>query len=153
MAAPQPSVTPIETPPATVETKPAETKPAETQAVETKPAETKPVDTKPADTKPVETKPVETKPVETKHPGRLGAVSLTIAGAPRGNVFVDGKLVASEVAQASLELAPGEHKIRVQAPGHKPFEQTVRVEAGGKKSIAVELKKKSINAVHDPFAD
>ena len=68
-------------------------------------------------------------------------------------MFIDGKLVASEVAQASLELAPGEHKVRVQAPGHKPFEQMIRVDAGGKKALSVELKKKSINAVHDPFAD
>ncbi len=137
---PQPQPQPVVAPP--VETKPAETKPAET-----KPAETKPEETKPAETKPAPTKPVE------KHAAKLGTVALTIAGAPRGSVFVDGKLVASEVAEASLELAPGEHRVRVQAPGHKPFEQLIRVEAGAKKTLAVELKKKSINAVHDPFAD
>ncbi|HSN27136.1 MAG TPA: protein kinase [Kofleriaceae bacterium] len=147
---PAPQSPPVVAPP--VETTPAETNPVETTPVETTPVETKPVETTPAETKPVETKPVVTKPVE-RHAAKLGTVALTIAGAPRGSVFVDGKLVASEVAEASLELAPGEHRVRVQAPGHKPFEQLIRVEAGSKKTLAVELRKKSINAVHDPFAE
>ena len=78
---------------------------------------------------------------------------MTIAGAPRAAVFVDGKLVAREVSDCLLELAPGEHRIRVESPGHKPDPEMIHVAAGAKKDLKITLKKKSINTVHDPFAD
>jgi serine/threonine-protein kinase len=100
---------------------------------------------------PVE-KTVKTTKVEPPRP-KLATVAVTIAGAPRASVFVDGKLVAREVSDISLELAPGDHKIRVESPGHRPDLETVHVTAGAKKDLKVTLKKKSINTVHDPFAD
>jgi serine/threonine-protein kinase len=97
-------------------------------------------------------KPPVEKTVKTTKP-RLATVAVTIAGASRGAVFVDGKLVAREVSDISLELAPGTHRIRVESPGHKPDVETIRVESGAKKDLKITLKRKSINAVHDPFAD
>jgi serine/threonine-protein kinase len=130
----------------------AVTAPAGSATVATEPVKTEPVKTEPVKTEPVKT--VKTEPVKPEHhAARLGTVMLQITGAPRGTVWVDGKQVAADVAQASLELAPGEHKVRVQAPGHKPFVGMVQVEAGAKKPLAVQLKKQSINTVHDPFAD
>jgi serine/threonine-protein kinase len=100
-------------------------------------------------------KTTRTDPVKKPDPPRprLATVAVTIAGAARGSVLVDGKLVAREVSDISLELAPGTHRIRVESPGHKPDVETIRVEAGAKKDLKITLKKKSINAVHDPFAD
>jgi flagellar basal body-associated protein FliL len=95
------------------------------------------------------TKTTKVEPPKT----RLATVAVTIAGAPRGAVFVDGKLVAREISNISLELAPGEHRIRVESPGHKPDLEIIHVESGAKKDLKITLKKKSINAVHDPFAD
>ena len=110
---------------------------------------------KPPVEKPVKTTKTDPPKTTKAEPprARLATVALTIAGAPRGAVFVDGKLVAREVSDISLELAPGTHRIRVESPGHKPDLEVIRVEAGAKKDLKVTLKKKSINAVHDPFAD
>jgi serine/threonine-protein kinase len=106
---------------------------------------------------PVEKTVKTTRPDPVKKPDpprpRLATVAVTLAGAARGSVLVDGKLVAREVSEISLELAPGTHRIRVESPGHKPDVETIRVEAGAKKDLKITLKKKSINAVHDPFAD
>ena len=65
---------------------------------------------------------------------------------PRHLVVVGGSYI-------SLELAPGELRIRVESPGHKPDLEIIHVAAGAMKDLKVTLKKKSINAVHDPFAD
>jgi hypothetical protein len=44
--------------------------------------------------------------------------------------------------------------VRVQAKGYKPADTTIRVEAGGSRDVKLSLeKRKSVNAVHDPFAD
>ena len=102
-------------------------------------------------TEPVKTEPAKTAPA--RHPARLGTVIVTITGAQRGTVFIDDRQVGSEVADLSLELAPGEHRLRVQAPNHKPYAATIKVEPGVKKNVSVVLKKSSINTVHDPFAD
>jgi serine/threonine-protein kinase len=117
--------------------------------------------TDPAKTEPVKTEPpkptAKTEPPKPTRPeppkAKLGTVAVTIAGAPRGAVFVDGKLVAREISDISLELAPGDHRIRVEAPNHKPEMQIVHVEIGKKQDLKVTLKNKSINSVHDPFAD
>jgi serine/threonine-protein kinase len=121
----------------------------------TAPAKTEPVKTEPP--KPTEKAIAKTEPPKPTRPepqkAKLGTVAVTIGGAPRGAVFVDGKLVAREISDISLELAPGDHRIRVEAPNHKPEMQIVHVEIGQKQDLKVTLKKKSINAVHDPFAD
>jgi serine/threonine-protein kinase len=123
------------------------------EAVKTEPQKTEPQQTEPVKTEPVKT--TKTEPVKKPVPAkpRLATVSVTIAGAPRGAVFVDNKLVAREISDISLELAPGDHRIRVESPGHKPDLELIHVEAGAKKDLEVTLKKRSINAVHDPFAD
>jgi eukaryotic-like serine/threonine-protein kinase len=108
-------------------------------------------ETKPVEPRPVEPRPIETKPIETHHAARLGTVAITISA--HGTVFVDGKLVASDVAETSLELTAGPHRLRVEAPGRQPVQQTIRVEAGARKSIAIELRATSINEVHDPFSE
>lgn len=54
----------------------------------------------------------------------------------------------------SLDLPPGEHTVRVQAKGYKTADAKVRVEVGGSRDVKLTLeKKKTVNAVEDPFAD
>jgi hypothetical protein len=129
---------------------PVKTEPVKTEPVKTEPV--KPTD-KTTDKTIAKTDPTKTTKTEPPKAARLGTVALTIGGAPRGAVFVDGKLVAREVSDISLELAPGDHRIRVESPNHKPEMQVVHVTAGAKQDLKVTLKKKSINTVHDPFAD
>ena len=153
---------PVKTEPATTEpagsatavgsAEPAKVEPTKVEPTKVEPTKVEPTKVEPTKVEPTKVEPTKVEP--TRHPAaKLGTVVVSISGAPRGTVWVDGKQVASEVAEASLELSPGEHKVRVQAPGHKPFVGMVHVDAGAKKPLAVQLKKQSINTVHDPFAD
>jgi serine/threonine-protein kinase len=149
----------------TTEAKPAEAKPAETKPAETKPAETKPTETKPAETKPAETKPTETTPIAPTPPA-LGIVNVTIAGGVQATISVDGKVVATKAATAKLELPPGEHAIRVEAPRRKPYDAKLVVDASKPSDLAIDLpklggkpgtkpttKQTDVDAVADPFAN
>jgi len=98
--------------------------------------------------------PEPAKPDPVKHvAAKPGTLVIAIAGAQHGNVLVDGKLVASDVATISVEVAAGEHRVRVEASGHRPVQQSVRVEPGAKKPLSVQLGAKTFNTVHDPFAE
>nr|VFJ55380.1 MAG: WD domain-containing protein, G-beta repeat-containing protein [Candidatus Kentron sp. FW] len=57
-----------------------------------------------------------------------------------GTVTIDGNPVGSTGPHA-YQLAPGEHKIRVEKAGFKPFETTVQLSEGRKKTVRVTLKK------------
>ncbi|HSD90612.1 MAG TPA: protein kinase [Kofleriaceae bacterium] len=155
---------PAETKPALA--KPAEAKPAEAKPDEAKPAEakpdttspdtTKPDTTKPDTTKPDTTKPDTTKPADVARKSKPGHVTVTFSGPPKAMVIVDGKPVGREAGDhVGLDLAPGDHTIRVQAKGFKPAEEKVHVSAGGSADLklTLERKKKAVNAVENPFDD
>jgi serine/threonine-protein kinase len=107
---------------------------------------------------PVETaKPDVEKPADVRKPDRpkTGRVTVAFSGPSRGQVIVDGKPYGRETSgRVSLELSPGEHTVAVQAKGYKTADSRVRVEAGGSRDVKLKLdKKKTVNAVEDPFAD
>jgi eukaryotic-like serine/threonine-protein kinase len=95
------------------------------------------------------------KAVARPAPPRRGKLIVTFDGPSRATVLVDGKRHGGDVAgRVTLELAPGDHTVRVQAKGYKPADARVRVEPGGSRDVKLTLeKRKNVNAVHDPFAD
>ena len=109
--------------------------------------------TKPDMTKPDATKP----PVDVRKPDRpkTGRVTVSFSGPSKAQVIVDGKPYGREASgRVTLELSPGEHTVAVQAKGYKNADTRVRVDAGGSRDVKVSLdKKKTVNAVEDPFAD
>jgi serine/threonine-protein kinase len=132
--------------------------PAKPEPAKPEPAGTE--TTEPADT--VKTEPLNAELVKTESPklpatkrpvAKLGTLALTITGAANSNVLVDGKVVASDVATISLELAPGEHRLRVQAAGRKTVERVIRIESGANKPLSVQLRPKSFDTIHDPFSE
>jgi hypothetical protein len=155
--------TPPVTPPTTPETKPdtppevkAETKPEVTKPEVTKPEVTKPDVTKPEVTKPDVTKPDVAKPDVTKPERKVGKVTINFDGPSKALVLIDGRPHGRETSgRVTIELAAGEHTVRVQAKGYKPADTKVRVEAGGSRDVKLTLEKRKagVNAVHDPFAD
>jgi serine/threonine-protein kinase len=129
--------------------------PVKTEPVKAEPVKTEPVKTEPVKTEPVKTVPVKTEPVKHTDAPKRGRVVVTFEGPSKAQVFVDGKAQGRETGgRVTLELTPGEHTVRVQAKGYKPADTTIRVEAGGSRDVKLSLeKRKSVNAVHDPFAD
>jgi serine/threonine-protein kinase len=137
-------------------TEPAKVDPAAgADPAKTEPVKTEPVKTEPVKTEPVKTEPVKTEPVKHAEPPKHGRVVVTFEGPDRAQILVDGKPQGRETGgRVTLELAPGEHTVRVQAKGFKPADTKVRVEAGSSRDVKLSLeKRKSVNAVHDPFAD
>lgn len=54
---------------------------------------------------------------------------LTINASPWGQVFVDDVLIGN-TPRANIELAPGEHVVRVSRQGFSTFTRTIRLQAG-----------------------
>jgi serine/threonine protein kinase len=83
---------------------------------------------------------------------KLGSVVVTIDGPAKAMILVDGKPLGRQ-ARAVVELAPGNHVVRAQAPGFKPAEAKVHIDASGRETVKLTLEKRpaSTNAVHDPF--
>ena len=99
-------------------------------------------------------KPEPAKPDPVKHVApRPGPIAISIAGGEHGNVLVDGKRVGSNVATVSLELSAGDHRVRVEAPGHRPVQRVAHVVSGANPPVSIPLGAKSIDTVHDPFAE
>ena len=139
-----------------VATEPVKPEPVKPEPVKPEPVKPEPVTTAPVPepAKPEPVKPEPVKPEPEKHvAAKPGTLAITIAGAQKGNVLVDGKRVGSNVATISVELAPGDHRVRIEAPGHRPVQKTVRVEAGANQPLSVQLGAKSIDTIHDPFAE
>ncbi len=130
-------------PPTPVDTKPIE------------PAPPTPVDTKPIDPpKPIDeptTTPKHIAEPKTAPKPKVGTVVVKLAGVPRGQIFVDGKLVARGT-DATLELAAGDHELRVSAADHKPIVKGLHVSAGSRQELDL-TPQANTNAVHDPFGD
>ena len=135
--------------PKPAEPKPADPKPADPMAVDPKPADPKPADPTAVDPKPADPKPADPKPV-----AKLGTVYVKLSGAP-GTVYVDGRVVGRGTSSVAVQLAPGDHKIRAEAPRFKGAETTVRVQVGASAKVVLTLKKAGggVNAVQDPFAE
>jgi hypothetical protein len=81
----------------------------------------------------------------------MGTIVVKLAGNTRGQIFVDGKAVARG-GEATLELAAGDHELRVHAEGHKTLVKKIHVAAGARQAIEL-APVADANAVHDPFGD
>lgn len=69
--------------------------------------------------------------------GRLWIEGLKVADA---RVVVDSVPLAVAPILRPLELRPGQHKVRVEASGHLPWQQLVQVPRGGELRLAVQLR-------------
>ena len=136
------------------EPKPAEPKPVEPKPAEPKPVEPKPVDPTPVDSKPVDGKPADGKPADHRPMAKVGTVYIKVSGAP-ATVTVDGRVVGRGTGSVAVQLPPGDHHVRAEAPKFKGAEATVHVEIGATASVKLTLKKAGggVNAVQDPFAE
>lgn len=83
----------------------------------------------------------------TKHTPNAGAtLQLTVAPEDRdADVWVDGNYIGTVGdlqgrAAGPLKLAPGAHRVEVRKSGRFPVQRTVKVEAGGPSSIALEAE-------------
>lgn len=120
---------------------------------EQQPAQQPPPDNTPKSTNPNTTKPEDI--VRKPDRPKTGRVNVAISGPPKAEVIVDGKPYRREASgRVAIDLPPGDHTVRVQAKGYKPADSKVRVDAGGSRDVKLTLeKKKTVNAVEDPFAD
>jgi len=74
---------------------------------------------------------------QSTEPGRV-----QLLGVPDGAaVLVDGKLVGRGPLGAPFELAAGEHELRVEAAGYRPFAATITVQGGTPSEERVALKR------------
>lgn len=71
-------------------------------------------------------------------PARVGTLEVRVEG-DGGAIFIDGEEVGAD--RHRVELAEGEHTIRVTREGHEPFEKTVEVVAGDVQVETVTLRK------------
>ncbi len=153
--------------PEPVKPEPAATEPVKPEPVRPEPVKPEPVKPEPVKPELVKPEPVKPEPVKpepvkvdpvggdsSKRPGKVGTVNITIAGAPRATVFVDGRIAARGVVQLTLTLAPGDHAIRAESPRHKGADTMVHVDGGSQRAVRLVLKKAGggVNAVEDPFA-
>ncbi|HWB79347.1 MAG TPA: hypothetical protein VG755_30505 [Nannocystaceae bacterium] len=83
----------------------------------------------------------------TKQTPNAGAtLQLTVAPGDRdADVWVDGNYVGTVGdlqgrATGPLKLAPGAHRVEVRKSGRFPVQRTVKVEAGGPSSVALEAE-------------
>jgi hypothetical protein len=60
---------------------------------------------------------------------------------PWGNVLVDGEPVTSS---ERIPLSPGSHKLIVEHPDYEPVPRTVRITAGKKEKIVVDLPEEAV---------
>jgi hypothetical protein len=76
--------------------------------------------------------PPRERPSAPKAPPVSLSGSLTVRAIPYGQVWVDGRMVASETPLSSLPLPPGDHRVKVYFVEPRAYseERVVRIEAG-----------------------
>lgn len=90
--------------------------------------------------------PTVAAPVEAAKKPTTGDLDIVVL--PAGRISVDGKVVAEKADTYTAEkLAPGEHRVRVEAEGYEPLEEAVTVAAG-----EVVRFKKTLKALPAPVA-
>jgi serine/threonine-protein kinase len=158
------SVTPPKADPPKVEppkVEPPKAEPPKVEPPKVEPPNVEPPTTDVAKAEPPKVEPPKVEPPKADPPkvtppkhGRLGTVVVTIEGAQRAVISIDGKVKGRQVAQLAIELEPGDHVVHAEAQRHKPADATVHVDAGSKREVKLTLvKNRVVNAVHDPFDD
>ena len=87
---------------------------------------------------------VEREPVEEMEPApregdipALGSISVS-ASIDGASVYLDDELLG-EAPVTREDIPAGRHRVRVESPGHEPFETDVRVRAGARASVEANL--------------
>ena len=79
-------------------------------------------------------------PAAAVTPAPSTSIAVSVASAPSGaDITVDGKFVGS--TPSSLQLAPGDHAIRIEKSGYKAWQRTITLTAGGSPTISAALEK------------
>ena len=76
--------------------------------------------------------PLRDRPSAPKAPSASVSGSLTVRAIPYGQVWVDGRMVASETPLSALPLPPGDHRVKVYFVEPRAYseERVVRIEPG-----------------------
>lgn len=89
---------------------------------------------------------IDLEPAREESTTALLAITTDVDGAL---LYVDDREIG--VGEASLELAPGAHRVRVVAPGRRTFEQDVTLEAGEERALSAELPRVPVELLEDPI--
>lgn len=78
--------------------------------------------------------------------------TLVVSSDPEGaEIFVDGQMMGK--TPASLQLAPGPHKVELRKKGHTPSRKAVTIVNGVKETLEFELSRIVLAPVRDPQLD
>jgi hypothetical protein len=69
---------------------------------------------------------------------KVATLKVDVSGLPpEVDVLVDGTRISREELASSVEVDAGEHTVEARAPGKTPFTETLTVEDGGVKNVAI----------------
>lgn len=72
---------------------------------------------------------------------RIPRLTLLVRAAPpQTTVELDGHLIPRAAWGTAIEVDPGEHTLRIRAPGHSGYEETLALAEGERKEVQAELK-------------
>ncbi|HZO12617.1 MAG TPA: PEGA domain-containing protein, partial [Polyangiaceae bacterium] len=60
---------------------------------------------------------------------------------PLANIYLDGNKSCEATPCVLRNLEPGTHRLRVEAPGHAPTEQTISVDKGQDRMLAITVNR------------
>jgi hypothetical protein len=72
---------------------------------------------------------------------RIHVQSQSGADLPLANIYLDGNKSCEATPCVLRNLEPGTHRLRVEAPGHAPTEQTISVEKGQDRMLAITVNR------------
>jgi hypothetical protein len=74
---------------------------------------------------------------------RVPLLTIKVERRPEGlELSLDGEPLPAAAWETPLELDPGTHTVKAEAPGYQVFEQTVEVAAAAEDDLAIELEEK-----------
>jgi PEGA domain len=72
---------------------------------------------------------------------RIPSVRIKLSEQPPGlSVLIDGDEIQTGLLAVPIPLDPGEHRVRVTAPGHEDVERIVSLEEGATQDLAIEMQ-------------
>ena len=72
---------------------------------------------------------------------RIHVQSQSGADLPLANIYLDGNKSCEATPCVLRNLEPGTHRLRVEAPGHAPTEQTISVDKGQDRMLAITVNR------------
>jgi hypothetical protein len=71
---------------------------------------------------------------------QLASLTVQLEGVQHGRILIDGKVTAIAVTETTVELQPGDHKVRGDSARFLPTIEKIHLDAHQKKTIKLVLK-------------